>query len=108
VPLEILYVAFMLFGRSARLEGTKITPLASFWIDLAGIEPVFARGQFSDHDVFSKARLWAHRFAHKETNCLPNYLFPQDLLLEAVNQTAVCTENPIRVDDVTESPKLAE
>jgi hypothetical protein len=25
-----------------------------------------------------------------------------------VESKAVCTENPIRVDDVTESPKLAE
>jgi hypothetical protein len=26
----------------------------------------------------------------------------------ASRQPAVCTENPIRIDDVTESPKLAE
>jgi hypothetical protein len=43
VPLEILDVALMLFSRSARLEGAEIAPPAGPGIDLAGIEPVFAR-----------------------------------------------------------------
>src|SRR6478735_11029533 len=49
VPLEILHVALVFFRRRARFEGAEIAPLAGLRIDLAGIEPVFARLQFSDH-----------------------------------------------------------
>ena len=31
-----------------------------------------------------------------------------DVFAQGAPQGAVCTKNPIRVDDVTESPKLAE
>src|SRR6476620_10739558 len=51
MPLEVLHGAFMLFRRCARLEGTEIPPLAGLRIYLAGIEPVLAGLQFSDHDV---------------------------------------------------------
>src|SRR6266581_8290877 len=43
MSLEILHVAFVLFGCRARLEGAEIAPLAGFRIDLAGIEPVLTR-----------------------------------------------------------------
>lgn len=42
MPLEILHVAFVLFGCSARFEGTEIATLAGLGIDLARIETVFA------------------------------------------------------------------
>src|SRR5258705_2785883 len=51
MPLEVLHGAFMLFGRRARLEGTKIPLLAGLRIYLAGIEPVLAGLQFPDHNV---------------------------------------------------------
>jgi hypothetical protein len=56
MPFEILYVAFMLLGSGAGLESTEVASLAGFRIDLAGIEPVFARSQLSDHVVFSRAQ----------------------------------------------------
>jgi hypothetical protein len=51
VPLEILNVALVLFRRRAGFERTEIAALAGFWIDLAGIKPVFARLQFADHGI---------------------------------------------------------
>src|SRR6266516_3786129 len=51
MPLEILHVAFVLFGRRARFEGAEIAALAGLRIHLSGIEPVLARLQFADHDT---------------------------------------------------------
>ena len=47
VPLEILHVAFVLFGRRAGLEGAEIAALAGLRIDLAGIKPVLAGRKFA-------------------------------------------------------------
>jgi hypothetical protein len=49
MPLEILYLALVLLGRGARLEGAEIAPLAGLRIYLARIEPVLAGSQFADH-----------------------------------------------------------
>src|ERR1700759_3449252 len=49
VPLEILHVSLVLFGRGARLEGAEITALAGLRVDLARIEPVLAGSQLADH-----------------------------------------------------------
>src|ERR1700730_5989029 len=49
MSFEILYGAFVLLGGSARLEGSKVAAPAGLRIDLAGIEPVFAGSQFTDH-----------------------------------------------------------
>src|ERR1044072_8516381 len=49
MPLEVLHVALVLFRRCTRLEGAEVAALAGFRVDFAGIEPVFARLQFSDH-----------------------------------------------------------
>src|SRR5205085_5526543 len=49
MPLEILHRALVLFRRRAGFEGAKVAALAGFRVDFAGIEPVFARLQFSDH-----------------------------------------------------------
>jgi hypothetical protein len=43
MPLEVLNVAFMLFSRGAGLERAEVASLPGLGIDLAGIEPVFAR-----------------------------------------------------------------
>ena len=37
MSFEILHVAFMLFGCSARLERTKITPFPGLGIELFGV-----------------------------------------------------------------------
>ena len=50
MPLEILYVALVLFGRRAGLERAEVAALAGSGIDLAGIEPVLAGFQFANHD----------------------------------------------------------
>jgi hypothetical protein len=49
MPLEILHLALMLFRRSTGFEGSEVAAFARFRIDFAGIEPVFAGLQFSDH-----------------------------------------------------------
>src|SRR5450432_1696553 len=49
MPLEILHGALVLFRGRARFEGAEIAALAGFRIHLSGIEPIFARLQFSDH-----------------------------------------------------------
>jgi hypothetical protein len=49
MPLEILHVPLVLFRRGARFEGAEIAALAGFRIHFSGIEPIFARSQFSDH-----------------------------------------------------------
>jgi hypothetical protein len=49
MPLEILHGTLVFFCRRARLEGAEIAALAGFRIRLAGIEPLFARLQFTDH-----------------------------------------------------------
>jgi hypothetical protein len=49
VPLEISHVAFVLFGGRAGLERTEIAALAGPRIGLAGIQPVLAGLQLSDH-----------------------------------------------------------
>src|SRR6202034_2317475 len=49
MPLEILHSAFVFFGGRARFAGAEIAALASLRIQRAGIEPVFARLQFTDH-----------------------------------------------------------
>jgi hypothetical protein len=51
MPLEILHGAFVLFRRRAGFEGSKVTAPARFRVYFAGIEPVFARLQFSDHRI---------------------------------------------------------
>src|SRR5690349_13409502 len=49
MPFEVLHRALVLLRRGARFESSKIPALARFRIDFAGIEPVFAGLQFSDH-----------------------------------------------------------
>ena len=51
MPLEILDLAFVLFGRRPALEGAKVAALAGFRIDLAGIEPILPRFELADHRV---------------------------------------------------------
>src|ERR1700680_3084468 len=51
LPLEILHRALVLFRRGARFEGAEVAALAGLRTDLSGIEPVFARLQFADHDT---------------------------------------------------------
>jgi hypothetical protein len=53
MPLEILHLALVLFGRRARLEGAEIAALAGLGIGFAGIEPVLAGLQFADHGGIS-------------------------------------------------------
>jgi hypothetical protein len=50
MPLEILHLALMLFGRHARFEGAEVAALAGFRVQLARIEPVLAGSQLADHD----------------------------------------------------------
>ena len=54
VPFEILHGALVLFRCRAGFEGSKVATLTGFRVDFTGIEPVFARLQFSDH---GKSRL---------------------------------------------------
>jgi hypothetical protein len=49
MSLEVLHVPLVLFRSRARFEGAEIAALAGFRIHLSGIEPIFARLQFSDH-----------------------------------------------------------
>jgi hypothetical protein len=49
MPFEILHGALVLFRRRTGFEGSKVTALARFRVYFAGIEPVFAGLQFSDH-----------------------------------------------------------
>jgi hypothetical protein len=48
---EVLHRTLVLFGRGARFEGAEITTSASFRIGFAGIQPVFARSQLTDHGI---------------------------------------------------------
>src|SRR3954452_14776766 len=49
MPLEILHLALVLLGGSFRGKRGEIAPPSGAWIDLARIEPVFARFQLADH-----------------------------------------------------------
>ena len=49
MPLEVLHGALVLLRRRARFERAEVAALAGLRIDPAGIEPVFAGSQFSDH-----------------------------------------------------------
>src|SRR5258705_11915909 len=49
MPFEILHGTLVLFRRRARFEGSEVAAFAGFRVYFAGIEPVFARLQFSDH-----------------------------------------------------------
>jgi len=42
MPLKVLDVALVLFGRGAGVEGAKISSLAGFGVGLAGVEAEFA------------------------------------------------------------------
>src|ERR1700687_408903 len=58
MPLEILHVPLVLFRRRARFEGAEIAALAGFRIHFSGIEPIFARLQFSDHGTEAYCRVF--------------------------------------------------
>jgi hypothetical protein len=49
VALEILDLAFVLFGGLAGIERPQVAALAGFGVFLAGIEAVFAAGKLADH-----------------------------------------------------------
>ena len=49
MPLEELHGALVLRRRRAAGEGAEIAPPAGLRIYFAGIEPVFAGGEFADH-----------------------------------------------------------
>ena len=49
VPLEILDLALVFLGRRPGLEGTEIAALAGPGVLLAGVEPVLAGFQLTDH-----------------------------------------------------------
>src|SRR5580698_11329083 len=51
MPLEILHRFLMLRGGRARTKFAQIAPPAGARVFLAGIEPVFAGGEFADHDA---------------------------------------------------------
>jgi hypothetical protein len=46
---EELHCPFMLLGRVARFEGTKVLSLAAFWIDLSRVQAIVARCELSNH-----------------------------------------------------------
>ena len=48
MPLEVLNLAFVLLGGLARRERAEISTPAGLWIDLAGIEAVFARLELAE------------------------------------------------------------
>jgi hypothetical protein len=50
MPLEILHVAFVLFGSRTRSEGPEIATAAGLRVHLAGIKPVLAGRKLADHD----------------------------------------------------------
>jgi hypothetical protein len=47
MPFEILHVPLVLLRGCTRFERAEVTTLAGFRVDFPGIEPVFARLQFS-------------------------------------------------------------
>src|SRR5258708_7183312 len=57
VPLEILYLPFVLFRRLPRGKGAKIAALAGIGIGLARIEAIFAGFEFADHDNLLRLRV---------------------------------------------------
>jgi hypothetical protein len=55
MPFEILYCPLMSFGCFSRGECTEITPLSSFWIFLARIQPEFTGLKLADHSDLRQA-----------------------------------------------------
>jgi hypothetical protein len=49
MPLEILHVTLVLFGRRARLESAEVAAFAGPGVDFPGIKPVLTGSQFADH-----------------------------------------------------------
>src|ERR1051325_3220660 len=71
MPLEVLHLALVLFGGFARREGAEIPAPAGLWIDLAGIQPVFARLEFADHGQHLNVAVALLRFKAQLAHQLP-------------------------------------
>ena len=56
MTFKVLHCLLVFLRRSFCLEGAEISSLTRLRIFLAGIQPVLARFQFSDHEHFSEAR----------------------------------------------------
>jgi hypothetical protein len=69
--LEKLHRTLVPRRRRTRCEGAKIAPSTRTWVDLSGIETVFARFQLPDHRMY-------HRSAGRLlSNQLGAQLFPE-------------------------------
>src|SRR5687767_7721841 len=53
VVLEVLHRSVVLLGFTAGGEGAEVAALAGFWIDLAGVEPIFAGFELPNHGCCS-------------------------------------------------------
>src|SRR6188768_307803 len=62
VTLEVLHRALVLLRGGARPEGSEISALAGFPIELARVEPVFSGAELADH---------AHQWSTDRSTALP-------------------------------------
>src|SRR6478672_4927953 len=63
------------------------------------------RNSNSHVQMMKSAEKWRRQNAANSMNCSPRWRILVDRKVHASLVIVVCTENPIRVDDVTESPK---
>jgi hypothetical protein len=61
VPLEILHFALVFLRGAFGRKGAEIAPFAGARIFLARIQPIFAGGEFADHEELPRSEL--NRFA---------------------------------------------
>jgi hypothetical protein len=57
MSLEVLYLALMLLGSSACFERAQISPAFGFRVEFSGVQPIFARAEFSYHISHQSASL---------------------------------------------------
>jgi hypothetical protein len=58
--LDILNLAFVLFGRLARIESSQIATFVRLWVDFARIDAI-AVFDFANHDVCSSRKVCPRR-----------------------------------------------
>src|SRR5450755_1222852 len=86
MPLEILHVSLVFFRSRARFEGAEIAALAGLRIHFSGIEPIFARLQFSDHGTRASCSVPLTLIAR------PPLAFPRGMPSDGALETKIADE----------------